>query len=84
MDSHHDTNGYAMPPMSAPQMMNPPPQIFGAYDGLSNINMHDLSQPLFGDSTLLDESIEAKRRRIARVVCPDVHGHSAGLIDVGL
>ena len=30
-------------------------------------NMVDLSQPLFGDGTLLDESNEAKRRRIARV-----------------
>lgn len=50
--------------------MNPPPQIFGAYttDGLPlQPNMPDMSQPIFGDGTLLDESNEAKRRRIARV-----------------
>ncbi len=49
--------------------MNPPPQIFGAYsvDGLSSMTLPDLSQPLFADGTLMDESLEAKRRRIARV-----------------
>ncbi|TVY62346.1 Fusaridione A cluster transcription factor fsdR [Lachnellula suecica] len=59
-------NGF-MPQMPAPQLMNPPPQIFGGYasDGLP-----DLGQPLFGDGTLLDESNEAKRRRIARVRTP--------------
>lgn len=66
MDPRHDMNGFQMPNMQAPPLMNPPPQIFGAYghDGLGSI---DLSQPLFGDGTLLDESNEAKRRRIARV-----------------
>jgi hypothetical protein len=64
-----DHNGFQMPQMAAPPLMNPPPQIFGAYaaDGLPNMNMQDLSQPLFGDGSLMDESIEAKRRRIARV-----------------
>ncbi|KAH8767955.1 fungal-specific transcription factor domain-containing protein [Hyaloscypha sp. PMI_1271] len=63
-----DHNGFQMPQMAAPPLMNPPPQIFGAYsaDGLPNMNMQDLSQPLFGDGSLMDESIEAKRRRIAR------------------
>ena len=66
-----DYNGMQMPQMAGPPpMMNPPPQIFGggggAYDGLP-INMADLSQPLYGDGGLMDESIEAKRRRIARV-----------------
>jgi hypothetical protein len=59
-----------MPRVSAPPLMNPPPQIFGAYsaDGLPiPANLPDLAGPLFGDGTLLDESNEAKRRRIARV-----------------
>jgi hypothetical protein len=68
---HHDANGYQMPHnIPPPPLMNPPPQIFGAYsnDGLPmQPNMGDLSQTIFGDGTLLDESNEAKRRRIARV-----------------
>jgi len=68
MDPRHDNNGFQMPPqMAAPPLMNPPPQIFGSYDGLPNLNLPDLSQPIFGDATLMDDSIEAKRRRIARV-----------------
>ena len=65
MDPRHDMNGFQMPNMQVPPLMNPPPQIFGSYahDGMGL----DLSQPLFGDGTLLDESNEAKRRRIARV-----------------
>jgi hypothetical protein len=44
-----------------------PPQIFGAYS--SGMAMGpDLSDLVFGDpATLLDDSNEAKRRRIARV-----------------
>jgi hypothetical protein len=38
---------------------------FGAYG--HDLSGLDLSQSLFGDGTLLDESNEAKRRRIARV-----------------
>jgi len=67
---NHDSNGFPMPQIPPPPLMNPPPQIFGAYsaDGLPMpANMNDMSQPLFGDGTLLDESNEAKRRRIARV-----------------
>jgi hypothetical protein len=70
MDPRHDNTGFVMPNMSAPSLMNPPPQLFGGYrgtDGLSSINLADLSQPVYGDATLMDESIEAKRRRIARV-----------------
>lgn len=68
MDPRHDPNGFQMPSMTAPPLMNPPPQIFGAYDGLPNMNMADLSAgQLFGDGALMDDSIEAKRRRIARV-----------------
>jgi hypothetical protein len=74
MDPRHDNNGFAMP-MSAPPLMNPPPQLFGGYaDGLPNMNMPDLSQPMYGDTTLMDESIEAKRRRIARVGTHDSLG----------
>jgi hypothetical protein len=60
----HDNNSFQMPNMSAPPLMNPPPRIFGAYsaDGLP-----DMSEPIFGDDTPLDDSNEAKRRRIARV-----------------
>ena len=67
---HQDNNGFQMPNMSAPPLMNPPPQIFGAYtaDGLPMAaNLADMSGSIFGDGTLLDESNEAKRRRIARV-----------------
>ncbi|TVY15369.1 Fusaridione A cluster transcription factor fsdR [Lachnellula arida] len=66
---HDNSNGYQIPQIPVPPLMNPPPQIFGSYsaDGLPMpSNMVDLSQPLFGDGTLLDESNEAKRRRIAR------------------
>jgi hypothetical protein len=59
-----------MPSSIAPPMMNPPPQIFGAYstDGLPmQANLPDLTGPMFIDGTQLDESNEAKRRRIARV-----------------
>lgn len=70
MDSmHHDNNAF-MPQISAPPLMNPPPQIFGPYtaDGLSiSSTLPDLTAPIFGDGTLLDEANEAKRRRIARV-----------------
>jgi hypothetical protein len=69
--ARNDPNSYnGMPQMATPPMMNPPPQIFGGYshDGLpTNMSMPDLSQPYLGDGGLMDESIEAKRRRIARV-----------------
>ena len=71
MDPRHDNhNSFQMPSSIAPPMMNPPPHIFGAYsaEGLPmEANLLDLSAPMFTDGTLLDESNEAKRRRIARV-----------------
>jgi len=73
MDPLHDINGFQMP---APQLMNhnPPPQIFGAFNPDLPLNGGlDLSGQLFGDpATLMDDSNEAKRRRIARV-CPDMN-----------
>ncbi|KAI9049455.1 hypothetical protein LZ554_006487 [Drepanopeziza brunnea f. sp. 'monogermtubi'] len=68
--ARNDPKSYnGMPQMATPPIMNPPPQIFGGYshDGLpSNMSLPDLSQPYLGDGGLMDESIEAKRRRIAR------------------
>lgn len=70
MDTLHDINGFQMP---APQLINhnPPPQIFGGFtaDGLPmSAGLGDLPGQLFGDpATLMDDSNEAKRRRIARV-----------------
>ncbi|KAK7749753.1 hypothetical protein SLS53_000332 [Cytospora paraplurivora] len=57
--------------MAQPTLMNQPPQIFGAhaYDGMQMQNLSpELTAQMFGDATmLLDDSNEAKRRRIARV-----------------
>jgi hypothetical protein len=71
MDPLHDMKGgFQMP---APQVLNhnPPPQIFGAYSADSlqmNVALADMSGQLFGDpATLMEDSNEAKRRRIARV-----------------
>ena len=65
MDHGHGASIFQMPSsMQPPQLMNPPPQIFGGYNGLPEL---DLSAQMFGDSGLLDDSVEAKRRRIARV-----------------
>ncbi|CZT50259.1 related to transcriptional activator Mut3p [Rhynchosporium secalis] len=65
-----DHNGYQMPQQMAapPPMMNPPPQMYtGYHDALPpNMNMGDMSQQYMGDAGLMDESLEAKRRRIAR------------------
>lgn len=57
---------------ATPQLMNQPPQVFGGYgpDGLPNMaNMPpEMAAHMFNDPhMLLDESSEAKRRRIARV-----------------
>jgi hypothetical protein len=73
MDPLHDMNGYPIP---APHLLNhnPPPRIFGGYpaDGLTSAVPLDLSGQLFGDpGTLMDDSSEAKRRRIARVCLED-------------
>lgn len=63
--------GFQMPHMAnPPPMMNPPPQIFGGYshDGIPMQHLPpELAAQMFGDpSTLLDDTNEAKRRRIAR------------------
>jgi hypothetical protein len=82
MDPIHDINSFQMP---GPQLMshNPPPQIFGGFaaSGLPMSADLDLSGQLFGDpTTLMDDSNEAKRRRIARV-CPEMQcGESLSLI----
>jgi hypothetical protein len=70
MDPRRDSNGFQMPVSAPPLLHNPPPQIFGAYthDGLPiPATLPDMTGPMFTDGTLLDESNEAKRRRIARV-----------------
>ncbi|KAK7421753.1 hypothetical protein QQX98_001967 [Neonectria punicea] len=60
-----DHMGFQMPAM-APPLINQPPQIFGSYDGLPHLTP-DLAAHMFHDSAmLLDDSVEAKRRRIAR------------------
>lgn len=69
MDPLHDLSGFPMP---APQLLNhnPPPRIFGGYaaDGLPTTLPLDISGQLFGDpGSLMDDTNEAKRRRIARV-----------------
>lgn len=67
-----DPMGFQMPPMAQPPpITNQPPAIFGSYmgDGMPNLNMpNDFVTHMFPDSQMLmDESTEAKRRRIARV-----------------
>ncbi|KAM7195961.1 hypothetical protein V8F33_006412 [Rhypophila sp. PSN 637] len=67
MDHMHP--GFQMP-MAAPPLMNQPPQIFGGYTE-HGMPIHHLppdlvGAPMFGDHGLLEDSNEAKRRRIAR------------------
>lgn len=59
---------FQMPQLVAPPLNNQPPQIFGSYlaDGLPQLTP-DMAAQLFPDSMLLDDSLDAKRRRIARV-----------------
>ncbi len=69
MDQMHA--GFRLPPISAPPLMNPPPQIFGGYSE-HGMPLHqlppDLAAHMFGDpNSLMDDANEAKRRRIARV-----------------
>lgn len=58
-------------PGNGPPMMNQPPQIFGSYgpDGIPNMShISDMTAHMFSDAQLLlDDSNDAKRRRIARV-----------------
>lgn len=81
MDPRHDTTGFQMSPVPVPPLMNPPPQIFGAYgpDGMPTpAEFPDMTGPMFTDGVLLDESNEAKRRRIAKVGCPAPPAWSRG------
>lgn len=73
MDAMGNMNGFAMPP-APPMQHQPPPQIFGPYsNGLPNMDMSDMASQMFGDpASLLEDSNEAKRRRIARVGPSDV------------
>lgn len=64
--------GFQIPQMAPPPLLNQPPQIFGGYGGMPDgLPMQhlppDMTAHMFGDPTLLDEANEAKRRRIARV-----------------
>lgn len=60
-------NGFPVPAAQYTNGQQPPPAIFGGYDG-SPISMNDMASQMFVDSSaLLEESSEAKRRRIARV-----------------
>lgn len=63
---------FQIPGMGPPPIMNQPPQIFGGYgpDGLPNAPQipADLAAHMFPDTHLLmEDTNEAKRRRIARV-----------------
>ncbi|KAI2473889.1 N-terminal binuclear Zn cluster-containing protein [Annulohypoxylon bovei var. microspora] len=63
-----DPGGFQLTGMPRPQLMNQPPQIFGAYghDGMSVLPPELAAQMAFDPSALLDDANEAKRRRIAR------------------
>ncbi|EGO60518.1 hypothetical protein NEUTE1DRAFT_56998 [Neurospora tetrasperma FGSC 2508] len=67
MDHLH--GGFQMP-MAPPPLLNQPPQIFGGYTehGIPIQQLpHDLAvAQMFGEHGLLDDTSEAKRRRIAR------------------
>ncbi|OTA92649.1 hypothetical protein M434DRAFT_31670 [Hypoxylon sp. CO27-5] len=63
-----DPGGFQIHGMPRPQLMNQPPQIFGAYghEGLPVLPPELAAQMAFDPSALLDDANEAKRRRIAR------------------
>lgn len=67
---HHMGGFHPVVGQPPPQLMNQPPPIFGDYHGLP-MQHHlppELTAQMFGDpGALLDDSNEAKRRRIARV-----------------
>ncbi len=69
MDHMRLDRAFQMPPMAGPALINQPPQIFGGYEGMPIQHLPpDMTAHMFGDqSTLMDDSNEAKRRRIARV-----------------
>jgi len=71
MDHIHP--GFQMP-IQPPSLMNPPPQIFGGYAEhqhhgmpMSQLPPDLMAAQMFGDHGLLEDTNEAKRRRIARV-----------------
>ncbi|KXX81750.1 Transcriptional activator protein acu-15 [Madurella mycetomatis] len=67
MDHMH--GGFQMP-IAAPPLMNQPPQIFGGYTEhgipITQLPPDMMAAQMFGDHGLLEDSNEAKRRRIAR------------------
>ncbi|KAK0666854.1 6c6d08f8-8b27-48d1-a5e9-ee3a8a61eadc [Cercophora samala] len=67
MDHMH--GGFQMP-IQAPPLMNPPPQIFGGYSEhgmpMPQLPPDLMAAQMFGDHGLLEDTNEAKRRRIAR------------------
>lgn len=67
----HHLPGFQIPAMAQPPLMHQPPQIFGAnaYDTMQMQHLSpDLTAQMFGDpSMMLDDTTDAKRRRIARV-----------------
>ena len=80
-----DHMGFQMSGMAPPPLMNQPPQIFGAYgpDGLPQMPP-DLASHIFPDSHLLmEDTNEAKRRRIARVRLPPVTPWQGRMLTVG-
>jgi hypothetical protein len=67
--TQNENNAFQLPPqLTAPSLANPPPQYFGGYtnDGMPNINL-DLSSAMFEGDRMMDDTADAKRRRIARV-----------------
>lgn len=67
-----DYTDFQMPDMAPPPLMNQPPQVFGGYngDGLPNVPQMppDLAAHMFPDTQfLMEDTFEAKRRRIAKV-----------------
>ncbi|UKZ83392.1 hypothetical protein TrVFT333_011200 [Trichoderma virens FT-333] len=63
---------FQMPGLVQPPLTNQPPQVFGSFltDGLASLQQlpPDMTAQMFSDSNLLlDDSQDAKRRRIARI-----------------
>ncbi|KAL2197533.1 fungal-specific transcription factor domain-containing protein [Corynascus similis CBS 632.67] len=62
-------SGFQMP-IPPPPLMNPPPQIFGGYSEhgmpMAQFPSDLIAAQMFGDHGLLEDTTEAKRRRIAR------------------
>ena len=68
MDHMH--SGFQMP-IPPPPLLNQPPQIFGGYTEhglpIPQLPPDLMAAQMFGDHGLLEDTNEAKRRRIARV-----------------